>query len=73
MVLKNTSSTLVPKMSDQEERNVELIKKHIKSYPDFPKPGILFQFSIWKVNICVCVTCFYLQGYIFCIAKTRHI
>lgn len=27
----------------QEQENIELIKRHIKSYPDFPKRGIVFQ------------------------------
>uniref|UniRef100_A0A1B6LPU1 Adenine phosphoribosyltransferase n=1 Tax=Graphocephala atropunctata TaxID=36148 RepID=A0A1B6LPU1_9HEMI len=39
-------------MSDESEK-IDLVKKHIKRYPDFPKPGILFLdiFSVLRSSV----------------------
>lgn len=30
-------------MATEESDKIELIRKHVQSFPDFPKPGILFK------------------------------
>jgi hypothetical protein len=35
--------------NEEQRKKLELVKSNIKSYPDFPKPGILFRWDIWFI------------------------
>jgi hypothetical protein len=34
---------------EAQRKKLELVKSKIRSYPDFPKPGILFRWDIWFI------------------------
>jgi hypothetical protein len=39
---------------EEQRKKLELVKRNIRSYPDFPKPGILFWWDIWLMLIELC-------------------
>lgn len=48
---------MCPVMNDGQEeqrKKLELVKSNIRSYPDFPKPGILFRWDFWFILMELC-------------------
>jgi len=39
---------------EEQRKKLELVKGNIKSYPDFPKPGVLFRWDIWFILTELC-------------------
>jgi hypothetical protein len=34
---------------EEQRKKLELVKSNIRSYPDFPKPGVIFRWIIWFI------------------------
>jgi hypothetical protein len=39
---------------EEQRKKLELVKSNIRSYPDFPKPGIVFRWDIWFILMELC-------------------
>ena len=41
--------------TEEQKKKLEFVKSNIISYPDFPKPGILFWWDIWFIIIIIII------------------
>jgi len=39
---------------EEQKKKLELVKRNINIYPDFPKPGVLFRWDIWFILMELC-------------------
>jgi hypothetical protein len=39
---------------EERRKKLELVKRNIKNYPDFPKPGVIFRWDIWFIFMELC-------------------